>query len=78
MFGHPTREEFALLSLIRRLLNDKTYRCVITGNGPVPQILKNIGVAVKVSRLSYSKLIKIRSILDSVRMIPMAVESLLV
>ena len=53
MFGHPTREAFALLSLIRRLLNDNTYRRVITRNGPVPQILKNMGVAVKVSRLSH-------------------------
>ena len=52
MFGHPTWNAFALLSSIRRLLNDNTYSRVIT--------LSATG-----------KVTKIRSILDSVRMIPM-------
>ena len=44
---------FALLTPISWLMNDKTYRREITRNGPVSQILKDMGVAVKVSRLSH-------------------------
>ena len=39
MFGHPTWKAFALLHPIGWLMNDKTYRRVITRNGPVPQVL---------------------------------------
>ena len=39
MFGHPTWNAFALLHPIGWLMNDKTYRRVITRNGPVPQVL---------------------------------------
>ena len=52
MCGHQVWNAFALVSSIRRLLNDKTYRRVITRNGPVSQMLKDMGVAVQVSRLS--------------------------
>ena len=47
--------QLALLPPIGWLLNDNTYRRVITRNGPVPQILKDMGVAVKISRLSHRK-----------------------
>ena len=50
MFGHPTWNAFAL--------NDNTYSRVITRNGPVPQILKNMGVAMKVTRLSHRQVNK--------------------
>ena len=53
IFGHPTWNAFPVLLPISWLLNDKTYRRVITRNGPVPQILKDMGVAVKISRLNH-------------------------
>ena len=34
-------------------LNDKTYRRVITRNGPFPQVLEDMRVAMKISHLSY-------------------------
>ena len=52
MFGHPAWNAFALLLPISRLVNDKTYRRVVTRNGPVTQVLEDMGVAVKISRLS--------------------------
>ena len=45
--------------------HDDTYSCMVTRYGPLIQFLKNMGVAVEVA-------------LDSVRMLPSAVESLLV
>ena len=53
MFGHATWNAFALLLPISSLMDDKMYRRVVTRNGPVPQILEDVGVAVKVSRLSH-------------------------
>ena len=58
MFGHSTWNAFALLSLIRRLLDDNTYSRVMTRNGPVPQILKNMGEAMKVTRLGHRQVNK--------------------
>ena len=53
IFGHPTWNAFALMPPISWLLNVKTYRRVITRNGPVPQIFEDMGVAVKISRPSH-------------------------
>ena len=53
MFEHPNWNSFALLLPRSRLVNDKTYRRVVTRNGPVPQVLENTGVAVKISRLTH-------------------------
>ena len=47
MFAHPTWNAFALMLPISWLLNDKTYRRMITRNGPVQQILEDEGTAVK-------------------------------
>ena len=58
MFGHPAWNAFALLSSICWLLNDESYRCVITRNGPVLQLLEDMGVAMKISRLSRSQVTK--------------------
>ena len=53
MFGHPTRNAFALLHSIGWLSNDKTYRRVITRNGPILQVFEDMRVAVKISRPSH-------------------------
>ena len=53
MFGHQTGNTFAQVSSRCRFLNDKTYCCVITWNGPIPQVLKDMGVAVKMTRPSH-------------------------
>ena len=52
MFGHPAGNTFALVSSIYGLLNDEAYRCMITWNGPLFQVLKEMRVTVKISRLS--------------------------
>ena len=52
-FGHPTWNAFALLHPMSWLLNDQTFRRVTTRSGPVPRILEDMGVAVKISRLSH-------------------------
>ena len=41
MFGHPTRNAFALVSPSGRFLNNRTYSCVVTRQTPLPQILKH-------------------------------------
>ena len=61
---------------ISRLTNEKTYRRVVTRNGPVPKDLEDIEVAVKISLLSHRLKFEMRSILDRVRMILRAVDSL--
>ena len=53
MFGHPAWGAFALLLPITRLKNDNTHRRVVTQNGPVHQVLTEVEVAVKISRLSH-------------------------
>ena len=53
MFGHPTRDAFALVSSHSRSLNNHTNSCVVTRYGPLPQILKNMGVSVEVASLSH-------------------------
>ena len=58
MFRHPARNAFALVSPICWLLNDKMYCCVITRNGPIPQVLEDMGVAVKITRLSHREIDK--------------------
>ena len=64
MFGHPDGNTFALVSTICWLLNDEAYCCVITRNGPIPQVLErhesNNGNLVLQPRV---RLLKIRSIL---------------
>ena len=70
MFGHPARNPFASVSPICWLLIDKMH-CLI------PQVLKNMGVPVKIKRLSHRYVDKERSTLERVRMTPRAVESLL-
>ena len=52
MFGHPAGNAFALVSPSSWLWNDKTYRRVITRNGPVHQVFEDMREAVKISRLS--------------------------
>ena len=61
MFGHPTRNAFALVSPICWLLNDETYRRVVTRNGPDPQVLEDMKVAMEVACFS-QKTIDKRSI----------------
>ena len=77
MSGHPTWNAFALMSQTSRFLNDHTYSRVVTRNRPLPQIFKDMGTTVEVTRLSHRHIDKARSILDSVRTTPMMVESLL-
>ena len=72
MFVHLFWNALAQLLSMRRPLNDNKYSRVITRNGPVPQVLEDMEIAVKKSRASaIGKLIQMRSILDSVRIIPM-------
>ena len=40
MFGRPAWDAFALLLPMSRLVNDKTYRRVVTRNGTVPRFSK--------------------------------------
>ena len=78
MLGHPAGNAVALVTSICWLLSDKTYCCVITRNGPIPQVLEDMGVAVESRASTISRLKTMRSMLERVRMIPRAVESLLV
>ena len=78
MFGHPAGNSFAHVSSRCWLLNDKTYCCVVTRNGPSPQVLEDMRMTMELSCSAMGRLIKIRSILERVRMTPRAVESLLV
>ena len=57
MFGNPTWSTLAHLSSICWTLNDK-YSGVITRNGPVTQILKDISEAVKIYRFSHRQVNK--------------------
>ena len=61
-----------------RFLTNLTYTCVVTRYGPLPHILKNMGVAMEVARFSHRNIDKALSILDSVRITPLMEESLLV
>ena len=38
MFGHSTRNAFALVASNCRFLNDDTYGCMVTRYGPFPKI----------------------------------------
>ena len=78
MFGHPAGHTFALVSSIRGVLNDEAYCCVITRNGLLSQVFNDMRVTVEISCFSHGRWIKIRSILERVRMTPRAVEFLLV
>ena len=42
MFGHPTRNAFALVAPNCRSLNNDAYRCMVTRNGPFTKILKHM------------------------------------
>ena len=53
MFGHPAGNTFARVSSICGLLNDEAYCCVITRNGPIHQVLKDMRVTVKISCFSH-------------------------
>ena len=53
MFGHPAGNTFAQVSSSCWFLNDKTCCCVITRNGPILQVFKDMGVAVKITRLGH-------------------------
>ena len=53
MFGHPTWNAFALMSPNSRFLNNHTCSRVVTRNGPLPQILKDMGITMEVTRLSH-------------------------
>ena len=53
MFGHTTRNAFALLFPICWLLNDETYRRVVTRNGPVHRVLADMEVAMEVACFSH-------------------------
>ena len=53
MFGHPAWNAFARLLPSSRLTSDKTYCRVVTWNSPVPQVLGDMRVEVKISCLSH-------------------------
>ena len=47
MFGHPAGNTSVLVSSICGLLNDEAYCCVITRNGSLPKVLKDMRATVK-------------------------------
>ena len=53
MFVHLFWNALAQLLSMRRPLNDNKYSRVITRNGPVPQVLEDMEIAVKITRLSH-------------------------
>ena len=53
MFGHPAGNSFALLSSICGSLNDEACCCVITRNGFLPQVFKDLRVTMEVSGFSH-------------------------
>ena len=78
MFGHPTGNTFVLVSSMSRFLDDEAYCSMVTRNGFLPEGLNNMRRASEKHVFSaIGKMIKIRPILDRVRMTPKAVASLL-
>ena len=45
MCGHPAGNTFALVSSICGLLNDEAYCCVVTRNGSLHQVLKDMKIS---------------------------------
>ena len=76
MGGHPTRNAFALVAPNCLFLNDDTYGCMVTRYGPFSNILMCLRIAVELACLSHRRLINALSILDNVRIVPSAAESL--
>ena len=68
-FQRPAGNTFAGVSSKCRFLDDKTYCCVITRNGPIPKVLEDMRVAVKISHFSLKYVHKMQSVLDMVRVI---------
>ena len=76
MFGHPTRNAFALVAPNCRFLNDDTWSCMVTRKRPFSRILKYMRIAMEIACFSW-EIINALSILDNVRIVPSAVESFL-
>ena len=51
MFGYPTGNTFALVSSMRKFLDDEPHCNMITWNGSLSQFLKDMIVSVEISCL---------------------------
>ena len=49
MFGHPAGNTFALVSSMSKFPDNEAYCSVVTRNGPIPQVLEDPRVTVKIS-----------------------------
>ena len=58
MLGHPTRDTFDLMAPICRFLYDNAHCCVVTRDGAFTKVLKDVGMAMKISCLSHRKVKK--------------------
>ena len=59
MFGHPAGNYVLLMvSSSCWLLNDKTYCCVVTRNGPSNQVLEDMRMTMELSCSAMGRLIK--------------------
>ena len=56
MFGHPTRNAFALVTPTSRFQYDDTYSCMVTRYGPFSKILEYMRIAVEVPCFSHGEI----------------------
>ena len=53
MFGHSTRNSLDLVATICRFLHDDSYCNMITRYGPLSKVVRNMRIAMKITRLSH-------------------------
>ena len=58
MFGHPAGNSFSLVSSICGSLSEDAYCCVITRNGFLPQVLKDMRITTEDSSFSHGEIDK--------------------
>ena len=53
MFGHSTRNSLDLVTTTSRFLHDDSYCDMITRYGPSSKVVRNMRIAMKITRLSH-------------------------
>ena len=53
MLGHPTRDSLGSVAIAQRFMHNDPDCHVVTRYGPLAEVVRNMGMAVKISRLSH-------------------------
>ena len=77
MFGHPTRYSLDFVTTACRFLHDDSDCNMITRYGPFSQVVRDMGITMKITRLCYRYMNERSVNLDSVRSVPSAAVSFL-